>query len=336
MMVRMAWLLCLLALPAFARGPDGTLDVILRPHNGLPAICAAGQAFEAVLTVKGSLRLAGERDVLLNPVWSELPGGRHRALCAIPEGVPPGTYALVAATLDGEDRNVRAVYVVEAHVDAYTFAHVTDTHVGSNRHARSSEAIFTDVIAAVNKSDAAFVLITGDVTENGEADQFQRFLEIMDTCALPTYVCSGNHDRKELNYERFLGALTYTFWYGRDGYLGFDTKDFNVADELGPQDGELQVLRRAIKPARWSIGFSHRYENDMGMRSQLVLFVDDPLDHFFYGHTHRANREGEKTVPWGTTPITITPAGINGSLRYVDVSITAIDPREPENVTSVE
>ena len=71
------------------------------------------------------------------------------------------------------------------------------------------------------------------------------------------------------------------------------------------------------------------------MRTQLTLFVDNPLDHFFYGHTHRANRPGQDRVPWGTTPITITPAAINGMIRYVDITPEKIAPRAPQRVANI-
>jgi len=330
-----------IAEPSLARNAQGLLDVIETPNDGMPALILQGGSFEIVANTRAELNLSGEQGtVQLEVHWNDLPGGQMKAVCRVPEQISPGAYAVHAVTGDHTDINVRSVFVLQEFPDRYTIAHVTDSHIGSDRHDRTSEAIFQDVINTVNSSGAAFALITGDLTENGDADQFARFIEILNTCTLPTFVCSGNHDRKDLNYENAFGPDAYMFWFGKDGYIGFDTKDFNVADDLRAQPGDLQVLRRAIKPARWAIGFSHRYEADMGMRAQLTLFVDDPLDWFIFGHWHRANKETEVTVPWSgatkSTPITVTPAAINGAMRLFEVGPSGIKPGEVQIVAETK
>jgi len=328
--------LILLSATALAREPDGALSLIRTPNNGVPALVLPGEAFEAILADKASLRLAGVVPApKLALTWSGLPGGRVKARCQVAADTRPGAYALEAVAGNDIDRNVRAVYVLESFPEAYVVAHVSDPHIGSNPHERPSEVIFRDVIQAVNGSEAAFVLISGGLTESGNADQFRRFLEILDTCVAPTFVCPGEHDRKALNYEDTFGPLTYLFRFGDDGYLSFDTKDFVTADPLCRQDADLQIYRRAIKGARWSIGFTHRYEPDMGMRSQIILFVDNPLDLLLYGHVQRSNREGETHVPWGTTRTIITPSAINGSVRMIDVTPRGIRARPAQRVAAL-
>ncbi|NIA13830.1 MAG: hypothetical protein GWP08_07090 [Nitrospiraceae bacterium] len=334
-------LVALLALStvAAARGPDGALDILHTPNNGLPVIVLPGTSFDAVARAGGALHLVNEQSgakIPLDAQWVDVPGPVKHAQCTVPGDTPPGAYALEVADGDRVDRNRRAVYVRESFPDHYAIAHLTDTHIGSARHPRPAADIFRDAIQAVNNSSAAFCVITGDLTDDGKPEQFKRFLDILDTCAIPTFVCPGNHDRLALNYENTFGLNTYLFWFGSDAYLSFDTKDFNVATELGRQDADLHVFRRAAKPARWTIGLTHRYEPDMGMRSQLTLFVDNPLDHLIYGHTHRANREDETTVPWGTTQITVTPAAVDGQMRWIDISPLEIKPRAPERVAQVE
>ena len=159
-----------------------------------------------------------------------------------------------------------------------------------------------------------------------EADQFRRFIGILDTCTLPTVVCAGNHDRQGDNYERFFGPLTSRFTFGSDGYLVFDTKDFDTADGATAQDGLLHRFRRELKPCRWTFGLTHRYEPAMGMRAQLTLFVDDPLDGLFFGHIHRELREGEN-IPWGRTAAWAVPAAVDGRYRMVDVTRQGPMPR---------
>lgn len=319
-------LLCCLA--ATAREPDGTLGLIRTPNNGVPVLTLPGGAFDAIVSERADLSLTSDSGAAcsLNPQWHSIPGA-EQARCTLPPEIKPGTYALTASTANKTDVNARSVYVFEAFPESYLVAHVTDIHIGSQGRPRPADAIFRDIIQSVNASGALFALLTGDLTDGGEPDQFRSLLEVMDTCTMPTFVCPGNHDRQALHYEQTFGPLAYYFWFGNDAYLSFDTKDFITADELGRQDADLEVYRRAIKPARWSIGFSHRYEPAMGMRSQIVLFVDNPLDCLIAGHTHRANEPGQDRVPWGTTRLIISPAAIDGVFRLIEITSRGIRVR---------
>jgi len=333
----LALVVLLVPVYGYGREADGALGLIRTPNNGMPAIVAPGGAFEAVLVHEAELFLVGDPDAIaLEAIWSGLPGGRKRALCVVPEHVVPGRYALEARTRDALDHNVRAVFVYARFPDYYVVAHLTDTHVGSTRHARPAETIFADLIRAVNDSDATLAAITGDLTDDGTPEQLRAFLRVLDTCRLPTFVQPGNHDRESLHYEAFLGPPTYMFRYGYDGFLAFDTKDFVMADELGRQDADLQVFRRALKPCRWAVGLTHRFEPMMGMRSQLILFVDEPLDALLFGHFHRENTPEEALAPWGKTQLIMTPAAVYGWLRFVDMTVSGVLARPSEQRANIE
>jgi len=316
---------------AAARGADGTLGLIRVPNNGMPALVAPGGTFEAVLLGEAELRLAqGDREWPLTPSWTALPGGRRAAVCAVPADVLPGPCAL-RATADGvTDENLRSVWVfAEFPREHYVLAHLSDTHIGKERYARSSDDINRDLVAEVNRGDAALLAVTGDLTENGDPEQFRRFLAVLDTAAVPTFVCAGNHDRDADAYERFFDTSTYMFTFGRDGFLVYDTREYLVADDDGPQNGLLYRFRRALKPGRWSVGLTHRHEDGMGMRAQLLLHVDEPIDFLLQGHTHTENEPGQR-VPWGTTVQYIVPAAIDGHLRLFDVTEQGVIPRAVE------
>lgn len=318
---------------AAARQADGTLGLIRTPNNGIPAMVAPGGRFDVVLRQRADLSLVGDQNgPALEIQWSDLAGGMVRARCTVPSDAAPGAYAVVATVDGATDRNDRAVYIRNGFPDYYVVAHLTDTHVGSGRHPRPAGDIFRDAIKAANESEAAFVVISGDLTDGGLIEQFRDFMAIMDECKLPTVVCPGNHDRDGLVYEQVFGPVTYGFLFGKDGYLVFDTKDFVMADDLDAQNANLEVLRQQIKPCRWSIGVTHRYEAAQSMRSQLILFVDNPLDHLMFGHQHRARENDPKQAPWNTTPMTMTPATVDGFMRLYDISDKEVRPREPQRV----
>ncbi len=312
-----------------ARENDGTLGLIQTPNNGVPAIVFAGKTFDAVLTARAELKLAAaDKEYPVTAEFAPLPGGRYRATCSLPPDAPAGTYSLLA-TADGKsDRNDRAVFVRAESPEYYVIGHLSDTHVGRE----GLDAAARGVLDALNQSEAAFVIVTGDLTDHGEPEQYRAFLGILDTCKLPTFVCPGNHDRKADNYEQFFGPLTYMFTFGPDGYLAFDTMDYAIADDLGPQNGLLEIYRRALKPCRWSVGLTHRYDPAMGMRSQLILFIDNPLDFLLFGHWHRENTQEEKTVPWGGTRISVVPAALDGQFRLLDMTARGLLPRPVQKI----
>jgi predicted phosphodiesterase len=305
---------------ATARDAAGLLSVIITPNEGVPAIVTPGQTFDAVLTAQGDLALLqDETRVPLAVEWQPLPGSRHRARCTVPADTAPGAYAIAVQSGGVADTLIRAVWVVQSFPEVYAIAHLSDTHIGSDRHPRPSTDILHDMIQHVNAGPAAFVAITGDLTDGGQPEQFQQFLAILNECTKPTFVCPGNHDRQASNYEAAMGPLTYWFTFGADAFLVFDTQDYRVADELGRQDALLERYRQAMMPSRWRIGLTHRFEPDQGMRSQLILFADHRLDHLFYGHWHRENKSNAEAMPWPDVPATVTPAAINGAMRIVKI-----------------
>ena len=327
-------------LHATARDAAGLLSVIITPNEGVPAIVTTGQTFDAVLTAQGDLALQqGETRVPLTVEWQALPGNRRRARCSVPADTAPGAYAISVQSGGVADTLVRAVWVVESFPEVYAIAHLSDTHIGSDRHPRPSTDILHDMIQHVNAGPAAFVAITGDLTEGGEPEQFQQLLAILNECTKPTFVCSGNHDRQASNYEAAMGPLTYWFTFGVDAFLVFDTQDYRVADELGHQDALLERYRQAMMPSRWRIGLTHRFELDQGMRSQLILFADHRLDHLFYGHWHHENKSNAEAMPWPDVPATVTPAAINGAVRMVKIGRAiegeGIQPGPVEQVVAV-
>ncbi|HOV60451.1 MAG TPA: metallophosphoesterase [Candidatus Hydrogenedentes bacterium] len=332
LIVAIVAVVCLLPVRmAFARAEDGTLAWIWSPHDGQPALTQPGQSFEVLLRGTSApteipvFTLEGT-DGAEFPLETKIHGMEQSAFarytCVVPATARPGGYALRVRGTDGTtDITRRAVWVLDAEPRAYyVLAHVTDVHIGKQRPAGPDpDTTFSAVIEAISKTDAALCAITGDITESAEPDQFRRFLELLDRFTIPTLVCSGNHDRDNLWYERFWGVQTWARQFGPDGFLVFDTKDYVVADDWGPQAGRLHQLRRFLRPCRYTIGLTHRYEPAMGMRSQLILFVDDPIDLLLYGHTHQERRPGEGPS-WGNAGIVITPACVDGYFRLIDIT----------------
>lgn len=331
--------LCIVAvigftLPVFARDGDGALDLLLTPNNGQPTILRAGDTFTVRTRGLAELQLeSAEQQIPLVTEWTQVPGEQFQGVCTIPSSVAPTTYALVATSGGRSDHVERAVYVVDVFPKSYAFAHLADPRIGSTRHWASSSEILESLIATSVKDGAAFILLTGDLTESGTAEQFRTLLDVLDTCPVPTLLSPGTRDQRADQYEIFFGAPAYTRSFGRDAYLSVDTSQLSPIANPHAGYAKLQRLRREIKPARWALGFTHRYTDMMDLRTQLILFVDNPLDGLLTGD-NALKDESQSNWSWKTTPVVRTPSALDGAYRIVDVSVAGWTPREIEFVST--
>jgi len=321
---------------SLARNEDNTLGILKVPNEGCPVITAPGQTFKVISEEKGTLYLIDSKNNIqpLNADWKEIGTNKWEALATVAEkGIKKGAFALQIITdTQRKDINPRCIWVQKAFKDYYIFAHISDIHIRSDDPNDEHALLFQKVIEKLNKSDAHFVLLTGDLTHDGTLEQFNIFLNIMNQCQKPTFVCAGNHDRTEDNYEKIFSTSTYAFRYGKDGFIIFDTREYRTADSWGEQDTFLYRYRRELKSCRWTFGITHRYEPTMGMRAQTILFIDDPIDFILYGHIHRENTKEESILPWGKTRVFVVPAEKDGYYRIFDVGEGGLFPRPIQNI----
>ncbi|WP_245333809.1 metallophosphoesterase [Bradyrhizobium guangdongense] len=81
----------------------------------------------------------------------------------------------------------------------FKFIHITDTHLanpGLTLYGLDPRARLDAAIADINKhqSDAAFAVVTGDLTHWGEAESYGNFAEAMAALKMPYIAMVGNHD----------------------------------------------------------------------------------------------------------------------------------------------
>jgi 3',5'-cyclic-AMP phosphodiesterase len=78
------------------------------------------------------------------------------------------------------------------------FAQITDCHVMADPDHPHNRQLRT-VVGQINgiQEEPRFVLASGDLTNDGEADQFQQLGEILGALDMPLYVIPGNHDDRE-------------------------------------------------------------------------------------------------------------------------------------------
>lgn len=71
---------------------------------------------------------------------------------------------------------------------------VSDVHLCGGSNAPAHRARFQRTIAAVNTAGVDFVMITGDLTDEGRADQTAEFRRLIRQFHAPVFYVPGNHD----------------------------------------------------------------------------------------------------------------------------------------------
>jgi 3',5'-cyclic-AMP phosphodiesterase len=87
-------------------------------------------------------------------------------------------------------------------------AQMTDIHIGFAPDERPEElnrirfrATLDRILAGPNRPD--FMVISGDITDNGDLESFEKTAELLAECPFPVWPMVGNHDSREALVEAF-------------------------------------------------------------------------------------------------------------------------------------
>jgi len=189
------------------------------------------------------------------------------------------------------------------------FIHFTDPHLmpagvphyGMDTRARF-DACLDDI--ARHHRDAAFCVITGDLTENGDTETYRWLKERLTGFPLKTHLLLGNCDNRQNFLSVFGGPSADSFVQSairQDGHL------LLFLDTLGEgqsAEGRFDVRRRdwirrqlADRGKDTVLVFMHHPPFDIGHRNDAIKLADGdeflelaaalPARHIFFGHTHR-------------------------------------------------
>lgn len=104
----------------------------------------------------------------------------------------------------------------------FTFALITDTHVGSSENIEDLHRSVEDINM---QKDIAFVIVSGDVTEFGSYDELYTAKQLLDELQVPYYAIPGNHDSNwsesgTNDFIKIFGNETFGFEYNGYKFLG--------------------------------------------------------------------------------------------------------------------
>ena len=354
-----------------------TLTVLMRPILSVPTILTPGDAFTidamAPETTTGwtALLRRGGIEIPLPVTDAEFETDHQRwfLTATVPGGTQPELYDLVVSASDSiHDVARHAVSVKKEDPDDFYFIHITDTHLPTHAYyyeegAESDSTEMDDmraVIDDINLINPAFVLLTGDIVNEGELEEylnwrsFTRAKSIMREFDVPVYITGGNHDlggwestpppqgTARRTWWRFFGwrwlndpppgeviyTQNYSFDYGGAHFIGleaYDNYDNWRSWFYGPEsftDRQMAWLIDDIATANPTMPVIAFYHYDFRWELMLDYYS---IDAAFWGHIHR---------DWGditTTPFDLGTDNVcDGarSMRLVRVSDGVVAPCE--------
>jgi Icc-related predicted phosphoesterase len=106
--------------------------------------------------------------------------------------------------------------------DSFSFALVTDTHIGGEGADEDLQRTVDDINGA---DTIAFVIISGDITEFGSDSELRKAKQILDGLTKPWYIIPGNHDTKwsesgANSFRVVFGGEAFAFSHGDWLFIG--------------------------------------------------------------------------------------------------------------------
>ena len=124
----------------------------------------------------------------------------------------------------------------------FSFALLTDTHI-SHSNPRPTEDLQRSVEDINRHPNIAFVIATGDLTENGDRASIELVKNKLDQLNVPYYVASGNHETTwsesgVMDFSRVFGNSRFAFSHNEMYFIVFNSGPvIRMADgHVAPQD----------------------------------------------------------------------------------------------------
>ena len=232
------------------------------------------------------------------------------------------------------DISQNTVKYISEYKDNYSFVHITDTHLPTHYYYDEEESLtdtsevtdFLEVIKDINLINPEFVILTGDIVNEGELEDFQnrryfsKAKRLLEKIEVPVFLVSGNHDlggwddtpppqgTARRNWWNFFGwkylenppdayelyTQNYTFNYSSTKFIGlesYDNYDGFMQDVYGWEsftNPQLEWLGLELEstPVDYQIVTFYHYDF-----SEQINLNNMGIDMSLWGHIH--SNEGD-------------------------------------------
>ncbi|MFZ4724666.1 MAG: metallophosphoesterase family protein [Paludibacter sp.] len=144
-------------------------------------------------------------------------------------------------------------YVVLA-TEPFRFAFFTDLHINTSNQVPSDDLLLA--VKEVNENkDIEFILVGGDITQNGDTNSLKDAKKILQTLKKPFYIVPGNHDFRwnikngTTDFNQIFGDNKFSFTHKRIQFKGFTTVPLNKTGNASIQPDDLKWMSVQLKKA---------------------------------------------------------------------------------------
>ena len=174
--------------------------------------------------------------------------------------------------------------------EEYSFIVLTDTHI------EKGNAFGLKRLKDAIDSEVKFAIICGDITQNGQRKDVEKFREIAGALGVPCYPVIGNHDIYSgnwSNWKELIGSTRYRINGGSATLFILDSANCYFGDD------QLNWLERELKNTKGRVFvFSHanlfmknplelQQFTDTRERARFISILKGRCDIMFMGHAHR-------------------------------------------------
>lgn len=209
----------------------------------------------------------------------------------------------------------------------FKFIHLTDTHLacpGQQLYGLDPRARLDAAIADINRhhADAAFAVVTGDLTHWGEPESYANFSEAMAALKMPYVAMVGNHDKRVACLDGLKAAprdpngfVQGTRQTEHGLFVFLDTLDETshagemcarrlawLADKLAAAPADMPLVVFMHHPP-FAVGVHAMDEialKQSGEFAEVIAPYRARIRHIFFGHVHRPICGSYGTIPFST------------------------------------
>ncbi|WP_291529302.1 PQQ-binding-like beta-propeller repeat protein [Bacteroides sp. UBA939] len=168
---------------------------------------------------------------------------------------------------------------VQAQHGTFRFAQITDTHFSPSNQNPTEDLLRS--IAQINATDSIdFVLVTGDITEEGDRASMQKVKEALDLLKTKYYVVLGNHETKWSDsgctaFSEIFGGERFEFEHKGILFLGFNSGPLMrmAYGHVVPQDIRWMTERMNL----FNTGSSQFPAPDAQLNKPVILVTHYPM-----------------------------------------------------------
>ena len=194
---------------------------------------------------------------------------------------------------------------VQAQIGTFRFAQLTDIHLSENNPNPTEDLLRS--IAQINATDSLdFVLVTGDLTEEGDNATLHKVKQCLDLLRYPYYTVMGNHETKWSEsgctmFAKIFGGERFSFFHKGIQFIGFNTGPFMrmAFGHVKPQD--ISWIQSTIKDKKQPVILVTHYpilEGDVDNWYELTDAVKPyNIRLFVGGHYHRNKQSTYDGIP---------------------------------------